>query len=179
MSTRPIGRERGPPTTSTRRTAPAASDGIARAIDDLQRRSVRVPEIEARTVDRPALAVLLEEDVHALAKQRGFRGLVCVRVDHEGVMDAIRHLGLAFLNRRWPLDQQQAHAAGIEEGDLLVRQLREELATDNFGVELCALVDIADRNAEVSNPFEFDHALLHRGRSATLIGLRPNAGLEC
>ena len=152
-------------------TAPAASDGIVRAIDDLQRRCVGVPEIEARTVDRPALAVLLEEDVHALAAQRGFRGLVCVRVDHEGVMDAVRHLGLAFLDRRRPFDQQHAHTAGIQEGDFLVRQLREELATDKLGVELCALVDIADRNAEVSDTLEFDHALLHCGRSATLTGL--------
>ena len=69
-----------------------------------------------------------------------------------------------FLNRRRPLDQQHADAAGIQEGDFLVRQLREELAADNLGVELCAFVDIADRNTEVSDALEFNHALLLAGR---------------
>jgi len=110
-----------------------------RAVDDFQRRSIGIPEIETRTIDRPVAPIFLEKDVDTLASQRVLRRLVLARVDHERVMDAVRHLRRTFLNGRRPLDQEQTDAACIQESDFLVRQLREELATDNLGVKFLLL----------------------------------------
>src|SRR5215467_13290990 len=84
-------------------------------------------------------------------------------------MDAVRHFGRALLDRSRPLDQQQAHAAGVEKGDFLVGLRTEGLAADNLGIELNALFGVADGNAEMGDTFDFGHALSPRspGKSAT------------
>src|SRR5262249_38215414 len=94
---------------------------IGGAIGELQRRAGRVAEVGARPVDDAAAAILLEEDLDSLGAQSIHRGLILVGIEDECVVDAIRHLGWALLDRRRSLDQQQAYAAGVEKGDLPIR----------------------------------------------------------
>ena len=86
--------------------------------------------------------------------QRVNRGLVFRRIDHEGVVHAVRHLERPFDDWGGTLDQQHADAAGIEEGDALVRPLAQELAADDLGIEFDAAVDVADRNAEMRDALD-------------------------
>src|SRR5262252_2230357 len=91
---------------------------IRGAIDEFQRRAVGVAEVGARAVDDAATAILLEEDFDTARAQAVHGGSIFVRVEDEGMVDAVRHLERTLVDRSRPLDEQQAHAAGVEKRDL-------------------------------------------------------------
>ena len=71
-------------------------DHVGRAIDELQGGAVGIAEIRPRPVDRAAAPIFLEEHVDALRAQAIHRSLIFRRVDHEGVVHAVRHIQRAF-----------------------------------------------------------------------------------
>jgi hypothetical protein len=75
------------------------------------------------------------------------------------VVHAVRHVERTLDDWSRALDQQQAHPAGIEEGDDLVGPLGQEFAADNLGIELHAAIDVAHRNAEMRDALDLRHGL--------------------
>ncbi len=130
------------------------------AVDELQRRPVRVAEVCAGSIDRAAPAIFFEEDVNALFAQRCQRRLVFALLDHERVVHAIGHFERPLVDGRRPLDQQYTDAASVEKCDALIGQRRQKLAADNLRIELYALVDVAYRDAEVGYACYFRHRVL-------------------
>src|SRR5262249_23024183 len=137
---------------------------------EFQRGAVRIAEVEPRAVDRAAAAILLKEYLDAFVAQTLLGGLVLVGVDHEGVVHAVRHFGRSLLNGRRPLDEQDADAAGIQEGDALVWLHEKQFAANYFGVELDALVDVAHRNTEVCDTLDINHRRPHASESSSGLG---------
>src|SRR5579862_6976421 len=131
--------------------------GVSGAVDVLEHHTVRIAKVGARSVDRAAAAVFLEKHVHALRAQAVYRRLVFGRIDHESVVHPVRHIERTVDDRSGALDQQHAHAAGIEEGDAFIGPLRQKLATDDIGVKLHTAFDIAHRNTKMGDPFDFRH----------------------
>src|SRR5580704_13163626 len=94
--------------------------------------------------------------------------LKCSRVlvvrDSKGMM----HTAMVInhrIDRRVTLHQDKASPCGIEEHHLPVRRGGQMPAADHVGIELRASRDLADRNAEMSDPSDRNH----------LASLSPNA----
>ena len=103
---------------------------IAREIDELEHRSIGVPEIDARTVHHAALSVLFADQLHSFCLQPLDGALNLVRGDCEGVVHAFRALK-DRIHRRVLLHQDETYAACIDEGHVPLGRREQVLAADD------------------------------------------------
>src|ERR1700730_12799465 len=133
--------------------------GVGCAMDEFQGSAVRIAEIRARTIDATALAISLEEDLDAIGPQVVDGRPIIVRSKHEGMVHPIGTFELPDDGWR-PLDEQHAHAAGVEKSHALVRQGMQKFAADDLCVEAGASLGITDRYGEMRDSRELHHECL-------------------
>src|SRR5262245_34381790 len=93
---------------------------------------------------------------------------VVVMGDDKGMMHAAVVLWHP-VDRRLALDQDQAGPGGIEKGHGAARHRRQMPAAHDLRIEPSALRDVADRNTEMGNALDRDHAIpLSPGEARTL-----------
>src|SRR3954462_8474975 len=100
-------------------------------MNELQRGSVRIAKIRARTIDHPTAAILLEEHLDAVCAQVVDRRSIGVRRDHERMVHPVGAFELCDYGGS-QLNEQHADATGVKKGHALVGQGIEIFATDDL-----------------------------------------------
>src|SRR5262245_2498949 len=129
--------------------------GVVGEMDDFQRVVVGIVEIGAAAGEDALLALILAEDVDAPGLELGYRRVVGVAIDHEGVVDDVGEPPAAGIAAEYDIV-----VAGFEKHEVgvLLRHLADEFEPEDVGIEHPAARGIADRNGEVQDAFGLDHA---------------------
>src|SRR5712691_11733737 len=110
-------------------------------MDDLERVAVGIVEIGAAAGEDAVLAL-------------GYRRVVGVAVDHEGVMNDVGKPAAAHLA---PKDHVVGARFEEYEMGIVLRRLRHEFEPENLGIEGAAAPEIADRNGHMQDALGPDH----------------------
>jgi len=107
---------------------------VACEIDEFQHGAIWIAEIDARAVHHAALPVFLADDLDMVPPQALDGGVKSVGCDGEGMMHAF---GLLHdrIDRMGLLDENEANAASVNEGEMALGGRGEMLASDDLGVE--------------------------------------------